>query len=145
MSTSAAEHDIIHGWVQPNSGRGTFDILTTCVLTIFLCCWTSICVNIPAPTETRRQRFLDKVKLAGVGILGPDFLCIIAIGQYESARRSVRVRTCPLIFEWIGAKGVTICRISIKRVTIIGPCDMPSSLIWGVSCFRLRMRMSLNH
>ena len=95
MNSTSPDYDITHGWVAPNSGRETFDILSSCILTIFLCCWTSVCVNIPAVNEKKWQRPLDKVKLAGVGILGPDFLCIIAIGQYESARRSVRVCTSP--------------------------------------------------
>ncbi|MCJ1455871.1 hypothetical protein MMC28_006228 [Mycoblastus sanguinarius] len=89
MNSSSPHHNITHGWVPPNSGRGTFDILSSCLLTIFLCCWTSVCVNIPATTESKLERFLDKAKLAAVGILGPDFLCIIAIGQYESAKRSL--------------------------------------------------------
>ena len=91
MTFTSPENNITNGWVPQNGGRGTFDILSACILTIFLCCWTSVCVNIPAATEAKWQRFLDKAKLAGVGILGPDFLLLIAIGQYESAKRSVKV------------------------------------------------------
>lgn len=88
MTSSSITTD---GWVPQNGGRGTLDILLTCIFTIFLCCWTSICVNIPGETETKSQRFLSKLKLACLGILGPDFLLLLAIGQYESAQRSVDV------------------------------------------------------
>ena len=91
MNSSSPAGNVTSGWVPQNAGRGMFDILSTCIFIICLCCWTSVCVNIPAATDTKWNRFLHKAKLAGMGILGPDFLLIVAIGQYESAHRSVRV------------------------------------------------------
>ena len=91
MNSTSPAGTITSGWVPQNGGRGMFDVLATCIFTIFLCCWTSVCVNIPAATDTKWNRFLHKAKLASVGILGPDFLLIIAVGQYGSARKSVRV------------------------------------------------------
>ena len=81
----------VQGWVPPPSGRGTFDILSTCALTIFLCCWTSVYPNIPAATDRPWDQFRDKLNLAGLGVLGPDFLFTLALGQWDSARRSVKV------------------------------------------------------
>ena len=95
MNSTSLAGNTTSGWVPQNGGRGMFDILSTCIFTIFLCCWTSVCVNVPAATDTKRDRFLHKAKLASVGILGPDFLLILAIGQYESARRSVSVSVPP--------------------------------------------------
>ena len=85
---------ITEGWVPQNGGRGTLDILLKSIITIFLCCWTSVCVNVPKQTDTRWQRFWDKMKLAGLAILGPDFLLMLAIGQRENARanREVLIR-----------------------------------------------------
>jgi hypothetical protein len=80
----------IEGWVSQGGGRGTLDIVYTCVLTIFLCVWTSVCPNIPAITDSRFDRFRDKFNLACIGILGPDFLLCIAVGQRSSARRSLK-------------------------------------------------------
>lgn len=37
------------------------------------------------------DRFRDKFDLACLGILGPEFLFALALGQYDSARRSVEV------------------------------------------------------
>ena len=81
----------VSGWVAQTGGRGTLDILFRCLLTIFLCCWTSTCVNVPATTDTYWHRFWDKLKLAFLAIVGPDFVLIIAMGQWESARQSYKV------------------------------------------------------
>jgi hypothetical protein len=62
-------------------------------VTIFLCSWTSICSNVPAITDTRLDQFRDKFNLASLAMLGPDFLCVLAVGQWGSARRLVKV-TC---------------------------------------------------
>jgi hypothetical protein len=84
-------NDTINGWVSQTNGRGTLDIIWTCILTISLCCWTSVYVNVPAITDTRWDRFRDKFNLFGVGMLGPEILFMLAIGQLESTRRSVKV------------------------------------------------------
>ena len=85
-----AQNETTQGWTPQVNGRGTLDILWACALTIFLCCWTSVCVNVPSLKDGRIDRFRDKFFIALVGILGPDFLMILAMGQWESARRSVK-------------------------------------------------------
>ncbi|KAL2796641.1 hypothetical protein BJX66DRAFT_133898 [Aspergillus keveii] len=80
----------LSSWVEEPSGRGTWTILSTCLLTISLCCWTSVCPNIPAQGDSYRSALRDKVHLAAIGILGPEFLLMIAIGQWSSARSSVK-------------------------------------------------------
>jgi hypothetical protein len=49
--------------------------------------------NIPAPTDGLWARFRDQLGLASLGVLGPDFLIVLAAGQRSSARRSFRVCT----------------------------------------------------
>src|SRR2546423_815054 len=93
--TANDNHNIIDGWVPQTSGRGTFDIIWSCLVTIFLCCWTSVCPNIPARTDSHWDRFRDRLALACLGIVGPDFLFAIAVGQWDSAQRSVKVRVSP--------------------------------------------------
>ncbi|KAK3342075.1 hypothetical protein B0T25DRAFT_626451 [Lasiosphaeria hispida] len=50
--TQRGEEDIIHGWRSSPDTRGTGDIIWSCLLTIFLCTWTSICVNVPPLNST---------------------------------------------------------------------------------------------
>ncbi|KAK3904899.1 hypothetical protein C8A05DRAFT_42099 [Staphylotrichum tortipilum] len=78
------------GWTSSPDTRGTIDILVTCLVTTFLCCWTAVYPNIPGPKEGFWAIFRDKVGLASLGILGPDFLIVLAMGQRSSARQSFR-------------------------------------------------------
>ncbi|KAL4908147.1 hypothetical protein BDW74DRAFT_146927 [Aspergillus multicolor] len=87
MNTSSATS---HGWVGEPEGRGTWSILSTCLLTMLLCCWTSVCSNIPAKSDSYWTCVRDKVHLAALGILGPEFLLMVALGQWSSARESVK-------------------------------------------------------
>lgn len=85
-----ARNETLQGWTSQVNERGTLDILLACALTIILCCWTSVCVNVPSLRDNRWDRLRDKCFLAFIGILGPDYLMVLAAGQWESARRSVR-------------------------------------------------------
>ncbi|KAK2754576.1 hypothetical protein FQN54_006977 [Arachnomyces sp. PD_36] len=82
-------NNTIQGWVSSPNERGTLDIVWSCALTIFLCCWTSVYPNIPAIGDGQWDRFRDKFELAALGMLGPEFLFALALGQWQSARRSV--------------------------------------------------------
>ncbi|KAF4337599.1 hypothetical protein FBEOM_8527 [Fusarium beomiforme] len=77
------------GWTPSPDGRGTYDIIFTCLVTTFLCCWTSVYPNIPADGENVWTSLRDKLGLACLGLLGPEFIIVLAIGQKSSARRSV--------------------------------------------------------
>lgn len=85
-----AGNETLSGWTASPQGRGTFDIVLTCILTIILCCWTTVCPNVPALTDGRWAQFCDKFDLACIGLLGPEFLLGIALGQRSSASRSVQ-------------------------------------------------------
>ncbi|KAI1841681.1 hypothetical protein JX266_012146 [Neoarthrinium moseri] len=84
-------HTVVPGWVSSSRDRGSIDILYSSCLTILLCCWVSTQPNAGAPKDKWYHRFIDKFHLAMVGLLGPDFLFAIAIGQLSSARRSVKL------------------------------------------------------
>lgn len=77
------------GWTPQPNGRGTIDIIWASCSTIFFCCWTALCLNVP-PAEWSRWRWIgQKALMAGLGILGPEFHFQLALGQWVSARRSV--------------------------------------------------------
>ncbi|KAJ5512256.1 hypothetical protein N7463_001808 [Penicillium fimorum] len=77
-------------WVSEPDGRGTWGILSTCVLTIILCCWTSVSPNLPAQTDSAFKKWRYKFDLACIALLGSEFLLMLALGQWSSARRSVQ-------------------------------------------------------
>jgi hypothetical protein len=80
---------LISGWVDQPNGRGTFDIIWSCLFTIFLCIWSVQCLNLPARNENHWHVFKRKLKWALISIFGPEFLMTFANGQWAAATRSV--------------------------------------------------------
>jgi len=88
--TQRGEEDIIHGWRSSPDTRGTGDILWSCLLTIFLCTWTSICVNVPPLKSTTRGQLARKLLVFFEALCGPEFIFHTALGQYKAAKRSIQ-------------------------------------------------------
>ncbi|KAI9699083.1 MAG: hypothetical protein M1836_003272 [Candelina mexicana] len=85
------EHSpLVQGWTPSPDGRGTIDIIWSCVLTVSLCSWSVLCLNFPAPGDSYWQKTRRKFYLTGLGIVGPEFIFQIALGQWVSACRSVK-------------------------------------------------------
>jgi hypothetical protein len=83
------DNDALLGWTSSPHGRGTVDIITSSFSTIFLCCRSSLCLSVPSPRWGPWRQFHQKLLLTCLGIVGPEFIFQIAIGQWSSARRSV--------------------------------------------------------
>lgn len=77
------------GWVSQPNGRGTFDILWSCLFTVFLCTWTVLHLNIKARHETYWHQFRRKLRWMLQAIIGPEFVLAFATGQKVEAWRSV--------------------------------------------------------
>lgn len=78
------------GWVSGPNTRGTMDIIWSSLLTIFLCTWTAVCLNLPNPKDSQFQIFCRRAKWMFWAIVSPELVLAVAIGQYASARRSVK-------------------------------------------------------
>ena len=85
-----ATNGTLTGWMDPPNGRGTFDILKTSLLTIFLLAWSSVCPNLPSITHSGSwwKRFSSKIKVFSLAILGPEFVFLMALGQFCAASRA---------------------------------------------------------
>jgi len=79
------------GWVSQPNGRGTIDIIWTSLITIFLCTWTSLHLNIPSLEENYWQHIKRKFRWNLQAIMGPEFIVAFATGQKVEARRSVEM------------------------------------------------------
>lgn len=77
MSNITVEIVTPQGWVHSPSGRGTIDIIYSCLATIFLCVWSVLCITI---RESTAPQILYKCKIALLCIIRPDFLLYLAIG-----------------------------------------------------------------
>ncbi|KAK4140691.1 uncharacterized protein C8A04DRAFT_31781 [Dichotomopilus funicola] len=83
---------LVYGWVSSADIRGTRDILVSSLSTIWLCTWTSLCLNIP-PQHIRAHRIrwlFNKFKWQLFAIFFPEVLVATAAEQWLSARQSAR-------------------------------------------------------
>ena len=81
--------ELAPGWIPQPNGRGSIDILQSCALTIFLCAWSVLFLNIPAQRESRLDFFKDKMRWMGFVLFFPEVLTGIAAEQWRSASQSV--------------------------------------------------------
>jgi hypothetical protein len=80
----------IDGWVaQPNS-RGSLEIIWTSLFTIFICTFTLLCLNVPAPNDTNWAITGRKLFWMALSIFGPEFVLTAACGQLGTAQESVK-------------------------------------------------------
>lgn len=101
-SKSAKGDEQLQGWTSQPNLRGTMDIIWSCGVTIFLCSWSTLCLNLPARGEWRFAIFRRRIYLTGLSFGGPEFIFQIALGQLASARASVKE------FKNSGYKGWTL-------------------------------------
>lgn len=94
-----ANEDSVHGWISTDCGRGTSDILWSCLATIFLCVWTVIHLPVPCcsrfedgrivpgePSRSWGNWFIKSgIVPAVISVIAPEFLPFIAILEFLEA------------------------------------------------------------
>ncbi|KAI9668798.1 MAG: hypothetical protein M1831_000867 [Alyxoria varia] len=110
------------GWTDQPDGRGTLDILWSCLVTLFLCSWSVQCSNVPGPEESTFQVLVRKTGLAALCILGPEAPMLNAAAQYKSAQRSVDLFRASGFRDWTVMRGFYADMGGI----IFQPCDWKS-------------------
>ena len=78
--------EIAPGWSTTSNIRSTGSLLWTCLLTLSICVYTVIHMNVPPPNETLFQQFLRKTKWVAICILAPEFALGTAWQQWSLAR-----------------------------------------------------------
>jgi hypothetical protein len=94
----------VHGWIAEPSGRGTAGLLYNCLVTIFLCVWSALHINILERNASWMQNLLYKAGLALLAIIAPEYIFYNAIDSYFLMRDSLNglpasffeVRVCRL-------------------------------------------------
>ena len=95
----AGNDDLVHGWHSTDCGRGTSDILWSCLSTILLCVWTVIHLPVPCcsrfkdgklvpgePSRSRRNRIIRSgIVPAVISVVAPEFLTVTAIFEFVEA------------------------------------------------------------
>lgn len=90
MSTSNGT-DARLGWVSSPDVRGTIDIIWGCLLTVILCVWTVLTLNVPAPDTSLWVFTRTKMKWATIALFGPEWLSGMAGAQWSIARRATKL------------------------------------------------------
>jgi hypothetical protein len=79
------EQEIVH-WVADPQTRGTLSLLLSCVITLLLCIWTSLHLNIPEPEESAGSQLAGKLKWMAMALLAPELVVYTAWRQWIGAR-----------------------------------------------------------
>ena len=73
--------------ICPADQRTIWDILWSCLTTIFACSWVSIHPNIPAPDESSWRIFLRRLELMFWAVIAPEMIITWALRQWLGAQR----------------------------------------------------------
>ena len=67
--------------------RGTFRLLISCIVTLSLCVYTALHLNLPSPGSSTSAVYMKKTWWVFLGILAPELVVYTAWGQWNSARK----------------------------------------------------------
>ncbi|KAI0553248.1 hypothetical protein F4679DRAFT_532525 [Xylaria curta] len=74
------------GFVSDPDGRGTLSLLFSCLLTLALCVWSAVHLNLPEYNESELHYLYRYLKWSILGVFGPELVIWAAWRQFISAR-----------------------------------------------------------
>ncbi|KIV77224.1 hypothetical protein PV11_09039 [Exophiala sideris] len=116
-----------NGWVPDPDGRGTWQLLYSCIFTLFICVYSAIHINIPRRGEPKNAQFWRKVKWAFIATFAPELVLYSAWKQYYMASC-----ICRDLYEiQLLQAGLPIVRPKLRTTGLKGPLtDLWPSLAW---------------
>ena len=84
----------VHYAGDPN-GRGTFSLIISCVLTLTLCVWSALHLNVPSKSQTTLASFMTQCRWIITGVYAPELVVFTAWRQWSSAKLLSK-----LVDEW---------------------------------------------
>ena len=76
-------------WVKEPEGRGTWSLIQTCFLTLFLCTYTALHLNVP-PHQRKTRAWLRRMGKSLLASALPEYMFVIAFSQLVVAKRLQR-------------------------------------------------------
>ena len=73
-------------WVPEPNGRGTWSLLSTCIITILLCVWSAVHLNVPQ-REKQISKYWRRCKWLLLGLFAPEVVAYVAWQQWREAKR----------------------------------------------------------
>lgn len=91
---------------SPDCGRGTLDLLYACYLTVFLCCWSALHMNVPADGDSKVNILVRRIKWMLFCLLMPEYVSWEAVEDMWHAQilRS-EFQKIPQVRDWTLAHG----------------------------------------
>lgn len=83
----------VESFFGPNVGRSLWDIVKSCLATIFACTWIAVHRNMPHPEARWYVVIWERIKITVLALLAPEWILGWALCQYFSARRLVKELT----------------------------------------------------
>ncbi|KAH7304179.1 hypothetical protein B0I35DRAFT_445643 [Stachybotrys elegans] len=77
-------------WQSEPDGRGTFSLISSCIITLVFCVWSALHLNVPPPNTSSKRRALEKTYWVIYGIFAPELVVATAASQYIAARWLLR-------------------------------------------------------
>lgn len=74
------------GYRSDPDGRGTSGLILSCLLTLILCVWSALHLNVPRQGQTSRETLLLNILWITAGIYAPELVVFTAWRQWSSAR-----------------------------------------------------------
>ena len=86
LTVQARNNTLVHGWQPEPDGRGTWSILWSCLVTIFLCTWSILHLDVP---KKRGRWHLLSIKIMWmlVAAMTPEYILCEAARNWLSARK----------------------------------------------------------
>ena len=79
------------GYIPDPSGRGTYSLVISCLLTLVLCVWSALHLNVPPPNQSTLRNLWLSVRWIITGIYAPELVVSTAWRQWSSARILSRI------------------------------------------------------
>ncbi|KAM7194158.1 hypothetical protein V8F20_008078 [Naviculisporaceae sp. PSN 640] len=73
-------------WRPEPEGRGHYGIISTCVITLSLCIWSALHLNVPEHKSSAFGQTMTKVKWLFVGLLAQEIIAFVAFRQRADQR-----------------------------------------------------------
>lgn len=74
------------GFVGDPNGRGTASLVVSCLLTLILCVWSALHLNLPHQGESRFKSLLVYARWILAGVYAPELVVFTAWRQWSSAK-----------------------------------------------------------
>ena len=84
-STPASTPEYV-GFVGDPNGRGTASLVISCLLTLLLCVWSALHLNIPRREESLLSHYWVNVRWIVTGVYAPELVVFVAWRQWSSAK-----------------------------------------------------------